>query len=155
MTKRKIGDGIGFEDVEKIREELATLEMDTFGLEEEMNKKILELGELKTEIKQNIENKTIELKNDKEARKEAGFTNDRDWLHEIKNNLLKNYIKEQEQFYKDLEKEIEDYKHHIVLKRLRIKNLERKLRNRQIYMLAILNRRNNLSTDILDIDNKL
>jgi len=52
------------------------------------------------------------LRTDKDARKEYGYTNDRDWLKEIENNLLAVEIAEtKKEYYGRLEEKIEELKH--------------------------------------------
>jgi len=67
------------------------------------------------------------LRTDKDARKEYGYTNDRDWLKEIENNLLAVEIAEiKREYYGRLEEKIEELKHKKDLTHLCIKDLERK-----------------------------
>lgn len=135
-----LGEGTSFEDVEQIRKQLTVAEHLEFDREEKIRHLQDELGRQKAAAQWKIDQMVYDLKIDKEARSNHGYTNDNDWLKEIKNNILADDIAEIEKTYcSALETKIEHQKHHKQLNRLRIKNLERKLANRHIYAQALLN----------------
>ena len=134
-----LGEGTSFEDVEKLRKLLTVAEHKEFERQDQIIDLQDELGRKKIDAQWKIDQLIYEKKTDKEARKEAGYTNDKDWLKEIENNILAEDIAEIEKSYEHIEAKIESKRHHSKISALRIKNLKRKLKNRQIFAKAILN----------------
>jgi len=127
MVETKKYKGITFDDLQDIRIKLRDLQE----LEFEQAKKIRHLQkELEIQQKEaqwEIDQMIYKLRTDKDARKEYGYSNDRDWLKEIENNLLAVEIAEtKRKYYGELEKKIEDLKREKELTHLRIKDLDRK-----------------------------
>jgi len=123
----KTNKSVSFDDLENIRKELKKTEE----LELEQAEKIRHLqNELEIQQKDaqwEIDQMIYKLRTDKDARKEYGYTNDRDWLKEIENNLLAVEIAEtKKEYYGRLEEKIEELKHKKELNHLRIKDLKRK-----------------------------
>lgn len=139
MTEKVLGEGCTFEDVEKIRKQLTVAEHHEFMREETITNLKDELARKKAETEYEIDKKVLTLRQDKKARKDAGFSRDDDWVKHIRNELLADYIEEVRSSYADIEAKIESKQHNKKLNHLRIKNLSRKLRNRQIFANAILN----------------
>lgn len=125
--KRETGKGISFDDLQDIRKELKEAEELEFEQAEKIRHLQNELEIQQKEAQWEIDQMIYKLRTDKDARKEYGYSNDRDWLKEIENNLLAVEIAEtKRKYYGELEKKIEDLKYEKELTHLKIKDLDRK-----------------------------
>lgn len=125
---------IDFKDLEYIREQLKELEELEFEQEEKIRYLLNQFEIQKGEAQWAIDQMVYEVKVDKDARKEYGYSNDRDWVKEIENNLLAVEIAEiKREYYGELEEKIEDLKRERQLTHLKIKDLKRKFEIRLKY----------------------
>lgn len=137
MAEKLLGDGTSFQDVEELRKQLAVAELEEFEREEKITALSDELYRAKAEAQYEIDQLILSYKKDKEAMKTAGFTRQDDYEKYLRNEILRDEIAEIEDRYKSIQEKIESIKHHKKLRRLRIKNLTRKLDNRKIFAAAI------------------
>lgn len=137
MVENVLGEGTSFADVEQLRKELVIAEFKEFEREEEIINIQDDLARTKAEAQYEIDKLVLKYVNDKEAMKEAGFTRKPDYEAHLRKEVLTDEIRDLESKYEPLQVKLESKKHHKKITRLRIKNLERKLRNRQIFAVAL------------------
>lgn len=128
-----LGEGVTFADVEHLREQLLQLELDEYNLEEKILSLTDEANRAKAEGNWEIDKLITKNKNDKEARKDAGYTNNTDWEKALKNEILVDDILEIQEKQRPILEKVEKAKHELKIIQLDIKNLKRKFSNRQIY----------------------
>jgi len=126
MVETGTNKSVSFDELENIRKELKEAEELEFEQAEKIRHLQKELEIQQKDAQWEIDQMIYEVKTDKDARKEYGYTNDRDWLKEIENNLLAVEIAEtKREYYGELEEKIEDLKREKELTHLRIKDLRR------------------------------
>jgi len=111
MVETGTNKSVSFDELENIRKELKEAEELEFEQAEKIRHLQKELEIQQKDAQWEIDQMIYEVKTDKDARKEYGYTNDRDWLKEIENNLLAVEIAEtKREYYGELEEKIEDLK---------------------------------------------
>lgn len=137
MVEKLLGEGTSFQDVEELRKRLVVAEFKEFEREEEIINIQDDLARTKAETQYEIEKLILKYVDDKEAMKKAGYTRKPDYEKYLRNEVLTDEIRELESKYEPLQVKLESKRHNKKITRLRIKNLERKLRNRQIFAVAL------------------
>lgn len=131
-----LGNGVSFDDVEKLRKQLVAQQMNIFDRQEKITVLMDELRTGKQEDQRQLELHRIQLINDKEQQKEAGMTK-KDWETYIKKELtLQDELNINEK-YADYETKIGEHERRIQLSKIHRDNLRWKLINRLTYARAI------------------
>lgn len=126
MVETGTNKSVSFDELENIRKKLKEAEELEFEQAEKIRHLQNELEIQQKDAQWEIDQMIYKLRTDKDARKEYGYSNDRDWLKEIENNLLAVEIAEtKREYYGELEEKIEDLKREKELTHLRIKDLRR------------------------------
>lgn len=137
MVEKILGEGTSFQDVEELRKRLVVAEFKEFEREEEIINIQDDLARTKAETQYEIEKLILKYVDDKEAMKSAGYTRKPDYEKHLRNEVLTEEIRELESRYEPLQVKLESKRHNKKITHLRIRNLERKLRNRQIFAVAL------------------
>jgi hypothetical protein len=126
MVETGTNKSVSFDELENIRKELKEAEELEFEQAEKIRHLQKELEIQQKDAQWEIDQMIYKLRTDKDAREKYGYTNDRDWLKEIENNLLAVEIAEtKREYYGRLDEKIEDLKREKELTHLKIKDLRR------------------------------
>lgn len=135
--EKLLGEGTSFEDVEKLRKQLVSVEMRIFERKEKITNLNEEMGTGKAKDLRELKIHRINLTNDKEQQKEMAMTK-KDWETYIKKELTYQDEQDIHERYRKYDDKIASMERKIKLDRIYRDNLRWKLVNRLTYVQAIL-----------------
>lgn len=133
LGDRLLGDGLEFRDVEHLRKEIRNASLVQLNRYDELADLKETVHESKTAEHEILKLKKMELRKDKDKRKEYGFTNDKDWDMYINNVLLKELETQIDMKFKEQEERIMEIETQIKVAKIRIANLKMKRENRLVF----------------------